>query len=185
VWRPVLGYEGIYEASTLGRVRILVDRHRIRAGNIVAQTPVRDGYLTVQLNRADGTRARCAAVSRVVFEAHNGPISPGHEVDHVDAVHTNNRLENLEAVPQLENIRRSVARGRGLGARNGSAKLTEALVLKVRARAAAGEPFDAIARDLDVTGVLVAGVAYGRLWRHVGGPRLAPRGRTGRPRLAE
>lgn len=181
-WAAVRGYEGIYEASTWGRIKILVKRQNIRFGSMLAQNPSTDGYLLVRLNRNDGAgRPATRPVSRLVYEAFHGPIAEGIQIDHVNGTKIDNRLSNLEAVTCNENIRRSIDRGGRRGERNGSARLTEEQVESIRARAASGERFGAIARELDVSPVAVAGIAYGRTWKHVGGPICEPRGRIGRP----
>lgn len=181
VWKPVLGYEGIYEASDLGRVRILVKRQNIRPGTMLALTTVRDGYLAVRLNRNDGSPDRSIAVSRVIYEAHKGQNSPGLQIDHLNAIRIDNRLENLEPVTCAVNNQRAVARGGRCGERNGSAKLTAEIVLLIRERAASGERFGRIARDVSMTSVMIGKIAYGHCWKHIGGPRCTPRGRIGRP----
>ena len=43
-------------------------------------------------------------VHRLVYELFVGPIPPKYIVDHIDNVKTNNRVENLQAISQSENI---------------------------------------------------------------------------------
>jgi hypothetical protein len=84
-WAPVIGYEGLYEVSNLGRVQSLdhwVSNRwggsQLRKGRILAQFPWR--YFQVQLSR-DGT-AKKHSVHRLVLEAFAGPCPPGQEACH-------------------------------------------------------------------------------------------------------
>ena len=45
-------------------------------------------------------------VHRVVWEAFNGPIEDGYDIDHIDGNPHNNHLDNLEKVTHAENIKR-------------------------------------------------------------------------------
>lgn len=77
------------------------------------------GYLRICVN-VDGRQMHFMA-HRVVWVAANGPVPPGQEVDHQNRVKADNRIENLEAVPGLENMRRARLAGafKGSGRRDG------------------------------------------------------------------
>lgn len=45
-------------------------------------------------------------VHRAIWEAFNGPIPEGYDIDHIDSDPHNNRLENLQAITHLENIKK-------------------------------------------------------------------------------
>ena len=51
-------------------------------------------------------RQRCTLgrIHRLVWEAFNGPIPKGLEIDHIDTDGTNNRLDNLRLVTHTENM---------------------------------------------------------------------------------
>lgn len=116
-WLPVLGYEGLYEVSDLGRVRS-VDRMehganwqcphgfmRTRRGKLIKPLLKRNGYLQVNLYKDRKMRSR--AVHRLVIEAFRGPSDL--TVNHINEVKTDNRLCNLEYMTAGENIRYSKA----------------------------------------------------------------------------
>ena len=116
-WLPVLGYEGLYEVSDLGRVRS-VDRMerganwrcpqgfmKRRRGKLIKPLIKHNGYFQVNLYK-DG-KMRCRAVHRLVMEAFCGPSNL--TVNHINEIKTDNRLCNLEYMTQSENVRYSKA----------------------------------------------------------------------------
>lgn len=56
-------------------------------------------------------------VHRIVWVAVNGPVPPGHQVDHNDTDKQNNRIGNLEAVTGTVNMGRAAAAGLCKGGR--------------------------------------------------------------------
>jgi len=122
-WKSVVGYEGLYEVSSLGNVRSL-DRmsNGGRWGNYMKQgKPLipqsrPNGYKMVTLMAGQGSQ-KCASIHRIVAEAFIGPPSNGMVVDHLNGERSDNRLENLEYVSMRENICRGE---RGLKRKNKS-----------------------------------------------------------------
>lgn len=95
-WRPVIGFEGQYDVSNLGRVRSLPRRdnlgRRIR-GRILRQARSTSGYWQVCLAYA-GT-VKYQQVHRMVLESFCGECPSGMEGCHGDGDRSNNRLSNL------------------------------------------------------------------------------------------
>lgn len=116
-WKPVIGYEGLYEVSSWGRVRS-VPRTVTRSdgvvqqlrGRLLVQSVTRAGYMRVDLCR-EGVR-RPFEVHTLVSLAFNGPRPEGMQIMHADDDPTNNRPENLSYGTQTENMRQCVDRGR-------------------------------------------------------------------------
>lgn len=107
-WRPVVGYEGLYEVSNLGRVRsidrivIYTDgRKRPYKGIETKQRTDVGGYKVVTLSR--NQKMKIFKVHVLVWSAFNGEKPNGMQVNHKDEDKTNNRLENLELVTPKEN----------------------------------------------------------------------------------
>lgn len=88
-WKPVKGYEGIYEVSSLGRVR------KIATGLILRQGVYNDGYVKVGLRNGDGS-FRTHSVHRLVATAFIPNPTRLPVVNHKNEVKNDNRVENLE-----------------------------------------------------------------------------------------
>lgn len=100
-WRPVVGYEGLYEVSDLGRVK------RVAAGQgatpgIRKQSTHPSGYKQVSLSK--GNRQRTHKAHRLVLEAFVGPRPEGMESCHANDIPGDNRLENLRWGTRRENL---------------------------------------------------------------------------------
>lgn len=123
VWVPVSGYAGLYEVSSLGRVRSLdrvVEIHgmnckRLLRGRVLKPKYAPCGYLQVALSAEN--KQRYAYIHTLVCEAFIGPRpSKGHQVDHINADRTDNRLSNLRWVTVKENHSNPITRERFLAA---------------------------------------------------------------------
>ncbi len=113
VWRPIPGAKGIYEASSLGRIRS-VDRIIERVGRHGAVHQVNqpgrtlrpwfdgNGYQVVYIC-VDGART-AVNVHRLVAQAFLEGDGKGLDVNHIDGVKTNNASSNLEWCTRQENM---------------------------------------------------------------------------------
>jgi hypothetical protein len=109
-WRDVVGYEGYYQVSNLGRVRsldrILVSRDGRRKrykGKVLKPRLSNRGYVEVSLPRKSGGNSR-HRVHRLVAEAFLEPDPTRPQVDHINAIRTDNRVENLRWTTPSENL---------------------------------------------------------------------------------
>lgn len=107
-WQPVLGWEGLYEVSDLGRVRSVPRRvpggngsHASRGGRILAQAADRQGYRKVSLS--DRTRRPALPVHRLVLDAFDRPRPDGMQARHLDGDPGNNARANLVWGTGVEN----------------------------------------------------------------------------------
>lgn len=98
-WRDVVGYETFYQVSNLGRVRSVHPPYP--HDPIRKQWANRKGYLSLTLHKHGTTRR--AFTHRLVLAAFVGPLPPEHEVNHIDGIKNNNRVNNLEYCTQVEN----------------------------------------------------------------------------------
>lgn len=106
-WKPIVGYEGLYMVSNMGRVKSLNYNH---TGTERVLKPAYNtyGYLFVTLCK-DGKKKNCL-IHRLVAEAfldnpHNYP-----EVNHKDENKENNAVSNLEYCTSLYNNEYSKAK---------------------------------------------------------------------------
>lgn len=103
IWKDVLGYEGIYQVSNLGRVKNL--NYRGTNKERVFKKGHTNGYEVVGLTKNKKTTSHL--VHRIVFEAFNGKIPTGLTVDHIDSNKQNQKLENLQLLTNVENARKA------------------------------------------------------------------------------
>ena len=101
IWRSIKGYEGLYEVSDLGRVRMLGRYKKYRNGSLVridgkvlSQFRVR-GYLKSKLRDKDG-KAKMFYTHRLVANAFLPNPNNYPQVNHKDENKYNNNARNLE-----------------------------------------------------------------------------------------
>ena len=112
VWKPIVGYEGIYQVSDRGQVMRVAPGNGTSAGRILKPTVMasRGGYLSV--NRRHPERGRTAhRVHRLVADAFHGP-SELPIVRHLDGDPRNNAPENLRHGTASENELDKALQGR-------------------------------------------------------------------------
>ena len=97
----VLGYDGLYQASDLGRVRSL-GNNKSRKTKILKPGKDRGGYFHVYLFK--NKKYKHHLVHRLVYEAFNGEIPEGLQVNHINEDKTDNRLCNLNLMTRKENM---------------------------------------------------------------------------------
>lgn len=103
-WRPVMGWEGYYEVSNLGRVRSL-DREingYVKSGRILKPQDNGHSYLNVGLH-APNKIDKHAYVHILVATAFIPNPDKLEEVNHKDFNKQNNSIENLEWVTRRDN----------------------------------------------------------------------------------
>lgn len=173
-WRDVVGWEGWYEVSSLGRVRRVKPYHGLYAGHVLKSGVGTHGYLALRLHQPG--RGHTRTVHSLVAEAFIGPLEDGFEVNHKDANKLNPRATNLEYIPHLKNVRHSIEHGLTLnryqlpalpGSQHGGAKLTEADVLAMRALPRRRGLGRELARKHGVTEGIISEILSGKRWRHV------------------
>lgn len=107
-WRDVVGYEGFYQVSNMGRIRSLT-RTFVRSDGSTATykgrliTPVGRPYLHVSLSKNNvqsRVRVHRLVAKTFVPNPDNLPC-----VDHIDCDKTNDRADNLRWCTSLQNTR--------------------------------------------------------------------------------
>jgi hypothetical protein len=143
IWKPVKGYEGFYEVSNLGRVKSLdrISARRSREvklkGKVLAKRISNHGYITVILykdNKSQATTTHRLVAMAFIDNPHNY-----NEVNHINLIKDDNRVENLEWCNRSQNMlhaglngRLSGTKGMFLGSKSVRSKVKEEDVLEMR-----------------------------------------------------
>ena len=108
IWRPVKGYEDLYEVSSEGRVKSLAREKTSYGGRyfstkekVLKSFPDKKGYLMVKLykNKTKSTKK----VHRLVAEAFLEEVPGKDQVNHLDGDKKNNNIRNLEWADNSDN----------------------------------------------------------------------------------
>lgn len=172
-WKTCLG--GVYEASSLGRVR------RAVRCNVLSQSRV-SGYPRVSVCLGGIELSRM--VHALVAEAFLGPRPPGAYVNHIDGVKTNNTPINLEYCTPRENSEHAARMGlvasgsrhgrytkphrTARGTRVNTARLSERDVIRMRALRGSGATLTALMKEFGLSKSATHQVVTRKSWRHVG-----------------
>lgn len=171
-WLPVVGYEGLYEVSDLGRVRSL-DRHvrsrfqtRLVKGRVLTPDVDQHGYLRVCLSVAQ--RKRHHQVHRLVLLAFRGPCPEGMQACHFpDRDPENSRLSNLRWDTPAGNYNDKKKHGTApIGERNRWAKFSTADVQRVFELRATGLLQREISSATGISQTHVSRILRGKNWQH-------------------
>jgi hypothetical protein len=109
-WRPIDGYDGVYEVSNMGNVRSWTARSN---GKLLRSRAQRDGHILVNL--AKNGRQTTYQIHRLVAEAFLGPMPSGLETRHLNGIPSDNRLANLAYGTRQENMRDKIIHGTDAG----------------------------------------------------------------------
>lgn len=150
-WRPVVGYEGLYEVSDLGRVRSL----RRARPRILKPGRMSGGHLSVALGRGNSR-----TVHSLVMEAFVGPRPEGCEVRHLDGVHQHNSLGNLEYATRSRNAQDKKWHQ---GASTYKLRPPQITQIKERLRTGRRGIGIALAREFGVSPCVISAIKVGRL----------------------
>lgn len=166
-WKQVPGYEGIYSISSEGRLRRDTGGRGTVEGLILKPRINKDGYVRYALTKDCVQTAHFA--HRLVYQAFVGPLIPEMQIDHLNQRKDDNRVENLEQVSRLENMRRSFRAGRDMakGERNTRSKITEDIVRSVREMLACGHKYTEIGRKYGLTKCHICSIVLRKTWAHV------------------
>lgn len=174
-WRAVVGWEGLYEVSSLGRVRSLdrivssnsggARRQYFRAGQIL-RPGHQYGYKFVALY-CPGVKKKVARIAHLVACAFLGPRPNGMEVAHSDGDSGNDRSTNLRYATRIENEQDKLGHGtRPIGEKHPGHKLTAADVRHIR-ELWPSLSYAQLADKFGVHKITIADAVTRRSWRHL------------------
>ena len=139
IWRDVVGYEGLYQVSSMGRVKSLgrfidnlVRGHYWQEEKILKPSKRINGYVGISLHK-DG-KAKNFNIHRLVAIAFIPNPNNLPQIDHINADKTNNNVNNLRWVTAKENINNPLNMAHLMGENNPfyGKKHTDATKLKMR-----------------------------------------------------
>jgi len=119
VWLDVLGYEGRYQVSSLGRVKSLA---RMRKGKNGSEVPMPEKIMRLRQKPFNGRtrpylevnfrngglrteKSKSFLVHRLVASAFIKRLEPTDQVDHINGIHFDNRVINLRVMHYVEHAR--------------------------------------------------------------------------------
>jgi len=171
-WKPVVGYEGVYEISDLGQVKRISgwsDGRKTKPIGIL-KTGRKKRYATAVLHNKKLGKQKQYPVHRLVLAAFVGPLPYGHEVNHKNGIKRDNRLENLEYVTHSENQLHSyrvLNTPTRPGSKHHNAKITEDEALAIRALHRRGWSGKKLAQEFGIGPSTVCWIVKRKAWKHV------------------
>lgn len=170
-WRPVVGFEGWYEVSDLGRVRRSTEAPTSHPARIL-KPGLRRGYHGVSLCKYGVVTQRL--VHSLVAEAFIGPCPEGLEVGHEDNDRGNNRVGNLSYLTHKQNMQHCADTTDHIrGEANNFATTTTAQAVRIKELlrvGSTGMPPGLIAVCVGVSIHVVYQIQSGKIWGHLTTP---------------
>lgn len=142
VWRPIKGFDGVYEVSNLGKIRSVDRKGQMKSqslgyvarkykGKIIAQNlDSRGMYLIAHLSINGKSCAKL--VHRLVAEAFIENPMGLPEINHIDENKQNNAVTNLEWCDHIYNNNYGTKAGSTRGEKNSRSKFTEETIRSFR-----------------------------------------------------
>lgn len=163
-----------YECSNLGQIRNLAK------GYYSFGSLTKKGYLRLYIRKPD--KVYCYPVHRLVLLCFVGPCPDGYVTDHKDRVRSNNRLDNLQYITNIENCKqggrsfKGKMREDGFGDRisealsgegHPSAKLKDEDILKIRELSDSGIFHRDIALIYKISRSQISKISRRESWDHI------------------
>jgi len=179
IWKDVVGFEGWYRVSNMGRIARIKPGMGVKSfsgtiGNILSTS--KRTYTAKEFYK--NNKVTVILLHRVVLEAFVGPCPDGHCGNHKDGDPTHNELENLEWVTYSENTLHAV-RVLGtikpvppkptcqIGSKNYGSKLNEEQVLEIRRLRKLGYSLVSLAEMFGTVLSNIAHIVHRRTWTHI------------------
>ena len=161
-WKWILGYEGRYEVSNMGRVRSFTRKNPI----IMRVAKGTFGHSSVELWNGRETNER-RLVHRMVLEAFTGICPHGMECCHNNGIPSDNRIANLRWDTHDSNMKDRTRHGTSCaGERNPASILTESQVKEIKLLHATHTNV-ALGKMFGVRKSTISKIVTGKNWRQI------------------
>jgi len=127
IWKDIKGYEGFYQVSNQGRVKSMERDILYKDGSVkhrkerIMKPRNLRGYCAVDLHK-DGNY-KVVLIHRLVGEAFIPKVDGKDELDHINTIRSDNRVENLRWTTKKENQNNIITRKHKSSASTETAKL--------------------------------------------------------------
>ena len=119
VWLDIRGYEGRYQVSNLGRIKSVARFRRTKRNGqtwmperimrVHIKKRVRRTLPYAEIRLRDGSsrdvKGKAFLVHRLVADAFIKQLKPTDQVDHINGMHADNRVENLRVMHYIEHAK--------------------------------------------------------------------------------
>jgi len=175
VWKSVIGYEGLYEVSNLGRIKSLPKTwicgnkksKRSKPETILKQTYCTNKYLQVWLSK--NKVSKLYMVHRLVAENFLLNLENKKTVNHINGIKDDNTVENLEWNTIQENLNHALINNLRVfakGEKHWCSVLTEKDILEIRELSNNCTKAD-LARKYNVTHSNIRRILKRTTWSHI------------------
>ena len=110
IFKSIKGYEDAYKVSNMGRLFIC------RTGSIASLKQNKNGYVQVRLSK--NANVERYYIHRLVLETFVGNPENKPQVDHINTIRDDNRLDNLRWVTVSENLNNELSIKKKMGKNN-------------------------------------------------------------------
>lgn len=164
VWKNVLGYENKYQVSNLGRIKSLLKKDKDFI--LKEQTFNKTGYKNVDLCFNGSVKKK--TVHRIVAISFIPNPENKPQVNHINGIKADNRVENLEWNTRSENQLHSIKLGlrSTVGEKNSQSKLNEIKVLNIFKDKSI---YKEISTKYNISISTISDIKRGYSWTHITG----------------
>lgn len=167
IWKDIEGWDGTYQVSNLGRVKRVKTILGFKTEKFLNPSKNKDGY--VQVNLSKNGNYKTLKIHRLIAIAFipNPKCKPN--INHINGITFDNRIENLEWCTQKENILHAYRTGLASnnGVKNSKAKLKEHQVLQIRKKRFDGMSLKEISKEFNISVSTVSFICTNRSWSHI------------------